>query len=301
MLLSEDPKDIYHSIVSSSFDADRLDYLRRDRLMTGTGAGAIDFDWLIEHVRVCDVRLDPAEEEEDGEQTIPTFCIHLKALPAAEQFLLARYTLHEQVYFHKTTRCTEAMIAKLLRLVAAHAERDATSGKAVGLENNHPLFLFFADDGATVQNYLALDDGVVTAALERMKGATDKDVAELANRIRTRDLYKTLDVCAFGSDEGRQRHKARQIDRRFKDEIEAEAALKDESATLSIYTQIGGDDEKAHKKMRILDGDGVPIEITALSKILGPLGANGLKRTFTRYYFASDSDRDAARGAGAKK
>ena len=39
LLAAEDPIDIYHAVVSSSFDADRLDYLRRDRLMTGTGAG----------------------------------------------------------------------------------------------------------------------------------------------------------------------------------------------------------------------------------------------------------------------
>jgi HD superfamily phosphohydrolase len=33
LLTAEDPKNIYHAVVSSSFDADRLDYLRRDRLM----------------------------------------------------------------------------------------------------------------------------------------------------------------------------------------------------------------------------------------------------------------------------
>ncbi len=54
LLAAEDPSDIYHAVVSSSFDADRLDYLRRDRLMTGTGAGAIDFDWLMEHIRAVD-------------------------------------------------------------------------------------------------------------------------------------------------------------------------------------------------------------------------------------------------------
>ena len=58
---AEDPQDIYHAIVSSSFDADRLDYLRRDRLMTGTGAGAIDFDWLMEHVRVREIAIEAAD------------------------------------------------------------------------------------------------------------------------------------------------------------------------------------------------------------------------------------------------
>lgn len=62
LLEAEDPSDIYHAVVSSSFDADRLDYLRRDRLMTGTGAGAIDFDWLMEHIRVRDIEIDAPED-----------------------------------------------------------------------------------------------------------------------------------------------------------------------------------------------------------------------------------------------
>ena len=52
LLRADTPSDIYHSIVSSSFDADRLDYLRRDRMMTGSKAGAIDFDWLVDNLRV---------------------------------------------------------------------------------------------------------------------------------------------------------------------------------------------------------------------------------------------------------
>jgi len=62
LLTVDAPKDIYHAVVSSSFDADRLDYLRRDRLMTGTGAGAIDFDWLLDNLRITEVRRGGARE-----------------------------------------------------------------------------------------------------------------------------------------------------------------------------------------------------------------------------------------------
>jgi hypothetical protein len=76
LLTLEDPKDIYHAIVSSSLDADRLDYLRRDRLMTGTGAGAIDFDWLLDNLRIGEVRRG-GDDDEDSE-AIPTFCLDKK-------------------------------------------------------------------------------------------------------------------------------------------------------------------------------------------------------------------------------
>lgn len=36
LVAAETPADMYHAVVSSSFDADRLDYLLRDRYMTGT-------------------------------------------------------------------------------------------------------------------------------------------------------------------------------------------------------------------------------------------------------------------------
>lgn len=289
LLEAEDPTDIYHAIVSSSFDADRLDYLRRDRLMTGTGAGAIDFDWLMEQVRVAEVVVDAADADDPEDRVrVPTFCLDAKALPAAEQFLLARYTLHEQVYFHKTTRCVEAMIAKLLRRVASLA---TTRADQTGLPSGHPLVRFFQDDGASLANFLALDDVVLGGAIAQMTEAPDATVTALARRLRERRLYKALDLRAFGHDDGRQRQMGRRIDRDFVDELRSETVIKDESAVVSLYSQIGGDDDKTHKKLHILDSRG-PREITELSDVVAALAQ---KRQFTRYYFESESDRQRAR------
>jgi hypothetical protein len=44
--------NIYRAVVSSQFDADRLDYMRRDRLMTGTQHAGIDFEWLLANIEV---------------------------------------------------------------------------------------------------------------------------------------------------------------------------------------------------------------------------------------------------------
>jgi HD superfamily phosphohydrolase len=57
LIAADDPTDIYHAVVSSSFDADRLDYLRRDRYMTGTETGRIDHDWLIDNLATHDIRV----------------------------------------------------------------------------------------------------------------------------------------------------------------------------------------------------------------------------------------------------
>lgn len=289
LLEADDPSDIYHAIVSSSFDADRLDYLRRDKLMTGTGAGAIDFDWLMEQLRVCEVTIDAPEAAlDDCTVRVPTFCLDSKALPAAVQFLLARYTLHEQVYLHKTTRCTEHMIGNLLRRVATLARERKVTSTSLGKE--HPLIRFFSKDGATASNYLALDDVVVWGAIAQMTKAPDTEIADTATRLQDRRLFKTLDLRAFGHDEGSQRQASRRIDKAFAKDLEEGSVIRDEGASISLYTQIGGDDEKTHKKIRILDA-GNPKEITELSDIVKELAK---KKQFVRYYFANAGDREAA-------
>ncbi len=245
----------------------------------------------MDHVRVSEIAIEAAEASDEADQErVPTFCLDKKALPAAEQFLLARYTLHEQVYFHKATRWVEHMIAKLLGRVAGFAQHPETAFQT-GLDGHHPLLRFFADGGVTLTNYLALDDAVVMGAIERMTNAADAALADLAARLRERRLYKTLDVREFGHDVGRQRGRARRIDQAFEAQIRSEAVIKDERASVSIYSHIGGDDDKAHKRLHILDARG-PREITDMSPIVKALEQ---KTQFTRYYFENESDRELAR------
>ena len=66
--------------------------------------------------------------------------------------------------------------------------------------------------------------------------------------------------------------------------------MKDDEATIDIYPHVGGDDDKMHKKLHILDA-GVPREITYLSPMIKKLAE---KKRFIRYYFADESDREKA-------
>ncbi len=294
LLEREDPEDIYHAVVSSSFDADRLDYLRRDKLMTGTGAGGIDFDWLVENIRVAPIALDAPDGDEATPRTVPTFCLDRKALPAAEQFLLARYTLHEQVYFHKTTRCVEAMIGRLLAAVADAASGAGNAVERTGLPAGHPLLRFFGKGGETVENYLALDDALIFGSLDAMAKAADPVIAEMAARLRDRNLYKTLDLAEFGADKGRQASRQRWIEKEFADKIANGRVIRDDKAAIGIYAEIGGDEDRMHKRLHILDG-GTPTEISRLSDLIRALEP---KKPFRRFYFADKADRDAARQGG---
>ncbi len=296
----DDPENIYDAVVSSSFDADRLDYLQRDKLMTGTGAGAIDFDWLMDNLRVAEINLAVDDEDDEGAQ-VPTFCFASKAQAAAEQFLLARYTLHEQVYFHKVTRCIEKMVGRLLSRIAELARNEETMTKQTGLPKDHPLLRFFVRDGDTIGNYLALDDMVVLGALELMKQAGDDIVTMLATCLRDRQPYKTLDIGEFGSDHGRQRMIIRKIEKNFADALKTGAIIKDEEARINIYSEIGQDEERMHKRLHVFDGTKVK-EISQLSALVAALGIRKEDgKTFTRFYFEKKSDRDRARNIEGNK
>jgi len=87
-------------LVHSSLDMDRLDYLLRDSQATGVPYGQIDINYLLNNLKVSPSGMIGISE---------------KAIPAAEQFLLARYFMHRTVYYHKTTFGMEEVCRQLLR------------------------------------------------------------------------------------------------------------------------------------------------------------------------------------------
>jgi HD superfamily phosphohydrolase len=172
------------------FDADRLDYMRRDRLMTGSRHAGIDFEWLMENLEV-------AEVEHGVDQTklkpVQTFVLGRKAIFAAEAYVLGLFQLYPTVYFHKATRGAEKIYTELLAR-AITLIKDG-SIKKTGLPNTHPL-VKFAQKPDGIESALALDDTVIWGALSLMSDSDDECVSKLAERMRDRKLYKCIDVRA---------------------------------------------------------------------------------------------------------
>ena len=95
-------------IVKSQVDADRMDFLLRDAHHTGVRYGAYDLEWLLYSLRLV----------EYGEKV--RLAVDLKkGLRAIEQFLLARFFMYHQVYFHRAVRAWEAALICLFRLLAS--------------------------------------------------------------------------------------------------------------------------------------------------------------------------------------
>jgi HD superfamily phosphohydrolase len=289
-LLTTDPTDIYAAVVSSSFDADRLDYLQRDRLMTGSGAGAIDFQWLLDNLRVVQVpsvieegesAVEPGRSE--NPEQIETFAFEEKALQAVEAFILARYHLYSQVYLHHATRGMEQMISKFLFGFANEAKRGVAANLAV--HEDHPLRAYYAEE-PNIRRYLDLDDAVVWSAVEITAERGNGALMDQAKRIRDRKLMKSI---AIEMQNPTATDKAR---RRF---IETELLPKMENsifvdrAPLSIYKDAQRENVKPHKRVYIKRKHEEPVDVARLSK---PVQALAAGEEILRYYFLDESARN---------
>jgi len=179
---------IYGAVVSSQFDADRLDYVQRDRLMTGTHHGAIDFSWLLSNLEVGQVSYGV-----DGVAVgkIETFVLGPKALHAAEAYLLGLFQLYATVYLHKTTRGAEKLFSEMLVRTIELARSDSVT--KTGLPKSHPI-IQFAKHPEKLENALDLDDLVVGGAISLMVHAKDPVIAALSKNLRDRRLFKCFDV-----------------------------------------------------------------------------------------------------------
>lgn len=275
---------MYHAVVSSSFDADRLDYLQRDRYMTGTGSGAIDIDWLLDNVRVAEIDVSPPEEGSNQSIYTYSFCLGHKARDAAEDFLLARYRLYANVYFHKTTRGIEQIVAAFF---AAVAERVASQGEVPGLPHAHPLVQFFGRDGETLANYRSLDDSVVIGAMHEIVRSGAGKEADFARRFLYREKMHCIDLQnEFPEMKEEIRKFKHAVDARFKESM-GSTVFKDE-AKLSIYGEIGADDSRAQKRLMIQLPNRSLREITDFAD--ATIQTSIRQRNFERYYFVNYAD-----------
>lgn len=163
-------------LVSSQLDADRLDYLLRDSLMTGAKYGNYDLEWILHALEI-----DEAHDR---------IYVSAKGLYAVEGYLQARFYMFRQVYFHGTLRSAEAILLCILR-------------RAVELVQAGRLHFLVADTGTekvlnrkelTTADYLGFDDHEVMFHIKQWMWEPDAILSELAQRFIHRRLFKARDL-----------------------------------------------------------------------------------------------------------
>ncbi|MHA1768439.1 MAG: HD domain-containing protein [Candidatus Thorarchaeota archaeon] len=145
-------------IVAGQVDADKMDYLIRDSFYCGVNYGLIDIHRLI----------DSLEFSKDYQMQFD-----IAARGALEAFLVARYEMFLNVYYHKTVRSVEVMLVKLI----------TAADDVLGLT-----------DFSTPAEFLALDDMSLVSMVRRINPAESeeaKEAARMMNLLDSRVLYKS--------------------------------------------------------------------------------------------------------------
>lgn len=171
------PKKYLHELVSSQFDMDRLDYLKRDSFFSGVSEGVINYERLLSMINVVD------------DQVV----IEAKGIYSVEKFITARRLMYWQVYLHKTVLAAELMIMKVLKrakyLRMKGEKLFASPSLDYFLSRNATLEDFYNND-QTLSNFASLDDYDVFSALKVWVNHNDKILSILSNGLVNRKLFK---------------------------------------------------------------------------------------------------------------
>ncbi|MBN8234952.1 HD domain-containing protein [Halobacillus kuroshimensis] len=159
------------SLISSQIDADRMDYLQRDAYFTGVSYGHFDMERILRVMRPME---DQVVVKESG-------------MHAVEDYIMSRYQMYWQVYFHPVTRSAEVILTKILH----RAKELYDDGYTFKLEPVH--FLSFFEGKPSLKEYLALDEAVVLYYFQMWMEEEDGVLSDLCQRFVNRRLFKYIE------------------------------------------------------------------------------------------------------------
>ena len=252
----EYPNKIFHQLISSQLDMDRLDYLRRDSFYTGVTEGNIGSARIIKMLNVKDDRL----------------VVDSKGIYSIENYLTSRRLMYWQVYLHKTAVGYEKVLVNTLRrarhLVRLGVELFASPALAYFLRQDRTF------DDQTLRMYAELDDSDIWSTLKAWKHADDKILSTLATDMTDRHLFK-VEV----SEERPSDDYIASIASRIADRMSISL---DDTKYMLTLTEIGKDMyNPADDSIGILYKDGTVKDIAEASEILN---VQLLSKKIRKYY-----------------
>ena len=160
-------------IVSSQLDVDRMDYLVRDQANTGAQIGGFDIDRVFRALRIGD----------DGHFHVKTW-----GLPAVEAYLVTRYHMYNQVYFHKVNMLTQNYLIKML----SRAKVLAQNGDLLLDDKLQQMLL---NESLSPSQYAELNDSHIKVVLDDWSKHNDELLSLYAGKLLSRrDFHKSLRI-----------------------------------------------------------------------------------------------------------
>ena len=224
--------DILNQIVSGQLDADRMDYLLRDSYFTATSYGQFDLERILRTMRV--------RKTAEGRKVI---VVKYTGIHSVEDYIMARYQMYWQVYYHPVARSYEAVFIQLFNRL-----KDIFKGDKDYFEDMKVLVPFLEKSEVSVDEYFKLDENSLLYCCSLIQDKEDKIAADLARRLQNRNLFEYVDYNEENLAQIRNMLKENNLDERY--------YLRIENVEASVYSPYKG------RKILIekLNGDIVALE-----------------------------------------
>ncbi|MFV0379511.1 MAG: HD domain-containing protein [Anaerorhabdus sp.] len=167
------PKKILTQMISGQLDADRMDYLLRDAYITGTKYGEYDLERVLRILRVKDDKL----------------VIKESAVDTVEDYIMARYHMYWQVYFHPISRSYESILDSLFKRL-----RDYLKDNQECINDISMFKALMEKKTLSNEEHFALDENTCFYGFSLIEKFNDPILKDLANRIINRHLFDYTDL-----------------------------------------------------------------------------------------------------------
>ncbi len=163
---------LIESLVSSQLDVDRMDYLSRDAYYTGTAYGHIDYLKILRSMKVVSNKL----------------LVRASGVHSIESYLMSRYHMYFQVYFHPVGRAYECILESIYkRIKDLYLERGYFSDSV-------RAFLNVLNDSNDIESYIEIDDAYVNGFVKAFTKSEDPILNKLSNAFMDRHLFSYIDL-----------------------------------------------------------------------------------------------------------
>ncbi|MBI0578166.1 HD domain-containing protein [Neobacillus cucumis] len=253
-------KKLVVSLISSQIDADRMDYLQRDAYFTGVSYGQFDMERILRVMR-------PREDQ---------VVIKKSGMHAVEDYIMSRYQMYWQVYFHPVSRSAEVLLSKILHRAKDLFEKNYT------FKNKPVHFYSFFTNQALLEDYLKLDEAVILYYFQIWQEEEDAILRDLCRRFVNRNLFKYAEF-----DPAKEYKKLTQLTKLFiQADLDPEYYLVVDSSSDLPYDFYRPGEEGERLPIHLLMKNGELRELSRESEIVDAI--SGKRRTDHKLYYPAD-------------
>ena len=172
-VISHDNKfPLIEALVSSQLDVDRMDYLSRDAYFTGAAYGHIDYYRILRSMKIANNKV----------------CVRASGVHSIESYLMSRYHMYFQVYYHPVARGYETLLENIYKRVNDLVKEGKTIDAPI------ETFLKVINNNSDVESYIDLDDAYVNGFIKQFTKSNDEILQKLSLCFVNRRLYKYIDL-----------------------------------------------------------------------------------------------------------